>query len=83
MGDELRGRYLVLAGDEADRALVKSSMSRGADVGPEVGTIEPAVEEAVVDDMVLIRNSLLRQGMSPSRLTKRKWLRRVYAERDE
>ncbi len=81
VGNTLRTRYLDLAGDAGDKAVVKSSMSKSGDGDAPVG--DPRVEEEVVEDMLLLRNALLRQGLRPSRITKRKWLRRVYAERDE
>jgi hypothetical protein len=82
LGNSLRRKYLMLAGEEGNADLVASTMVKEKS-SDEVPTVDPVVEEEVIDDMIVIRDSLLRQGMRPSRLTKRKWLRRVYAERVE
>lgn len=83
LGDSLREKYVMYAGDDADLEMVQSCMSKNSK-GPDEGEdVDPRVEEEVVDDMLILRNALLRQGMRPSRITKRKWLRRVYADRND
>ena len=82
VGNELRERFLHLDPEHERVELVQAAMVKLKNGGEEP-MVEPHVEAAVVDDMLLIRRALVRQGMSPSRLSKRKWLRRVYAELSE
>ena len=83
VGNSLREKYLLYGGDEVNKDLVASTMVKVKNQDKGTPEVDPTLEREVIDDMVIIRDALLRQGMRPSRLTKRKWLRRVYAERVE
>lgn len=74
VGDSLRERWRRLTPDAGD---VLPARHHG-----ELPPGDAQVEAAVVEDMRLLRSWLMRShGFRVSRLTKRKWLRAVYAER--
>lgn len=80
LGDQLRERYLRFSTDRTEAEVVRASMTQHQ-LEPS-DPPDPKVEAEVVDDMRLLRKALVRHGFRPSRQTKRKWLRTVYASRE-
>ena len=82
LGDAVRQRYLDLTQGASDAEIVATSMTHKA-AKPLEGEHLERVESEVIDDMRLLRSALVRNGLKPSTVTKRKWLRKLYAELED